>query len=53
MTYITNIILYIEIIFNLILLNINLYGRYLNGLFIIIGIIFIIYGIYNILKKKE
>ncbi|WP_162616675.1 hypothetical protein [Candidatus Karelsulcia muelleri] len=46
----TYIILYIEIIFNLILLNINLYGRYLNVLFIIIGIIFIIYGIYNIKK---
>ncbi|XME00145.1 MAG: hypothetical protein ACFYJA_00755 [Candidatus Karelsulcia muelleri] len=41
----TNIILYIEIIFNLILLNINLYGRYLNVLFLIIVIIFIIYGI--------
>ncbi|WP_162616664.1 hypothetical protein [Candidatus Karelsulcia muelleri] len=46
----TYIILYIEILFNLILLNINLYGRYLNVLFIIIGIIFIIYGIYNIKK---
>ncbi|XMD33816.1 MAG: hypothetical protein ACTTMN_00890 [Candidatus Karelsulcia muelleri] len=45
----TYIILYIEIIFNLILLNINIYGRYLNVLFIIIGIIFIIYGIYKII----